>query len=115
MSNKTLLCRTASIFGLALSLIAAAQAPAAEVAEATEAAVADDAEIQRASDIVVLAEIGYRNRTDKTTPTLVYDTTYFQRFEPLTAGDVLKRIPSVTFLSDVIESDGARLRGRALP
>ena len=36
---------------------------------------------------------------------------YFQRFEPLTAGDALKRVPSVTFLSDVIESDGARLRG----
>ncbi|MFN9716571.1 MAG: TonB-dependent receptor plug domain-containing protein, partial [Sphingomonadales bacterium] len=29
----------------------------------------------------------------------------------MTAGDALKRVPGVTFLSDVIESDGARLRG----
>ena len=33
------------------------------------------------------------------------------RFEPLTVGDALRRVPSVTFLSDVLESDGARLRG----
>ncbi|MEI8617081.1 hypothetical protein P4S63_05590 [Pseudoalteromonas sp. B193] len=40
-----------------------------------------------------------------------YSQEYFQRFEPLTAGDALKRVPSVTFLSDVLESDGARMRG----
>lgn len=68
-------------------------------------------EIQRASDIVVQAQIGYRNRSEEVVPTLVYDEEFFQRFEPLTAGDALKRVPSVTFLSDVIESDGARLRG----
>jgi len=75
--------------------------------------VTPDAEnITRADDIVVLGGIGYRNRTDTTAePVLQYDTDYFQRFEPLTAGDALKRVPSVTFLSDVIESDGARLRG----
>src|SRR5690606_30353945 len=53
----------------------------------------------------------YRNRSDAPEPMLVYDEEYFQRFEPLTAGDALKRVPSVTFLSDVIESDGPRLRG----
>jgi iron complex outermembrane recepter protein len=68
-------------------------------------------EIERAGDIVVQAQIGYRNRTEGAEPSLVYDNSYFQRFEPLTAGDALKRVPSVTFLSDVIESDGARLRG----
>ena len=62
-------------------------------------------------DIVVLGDIGYRNRSDEAEPVLVYDEQYFQRFEPLTAGDALKRVPSVTFLSDVIESDGPRLRG----
>jgi stage V sporulation protein SpoVS len=40
-----------------------------------------------------------------------YGLDYFQRFEPLTAGDALKRVPSVAFLSDVLESDGVRLRG----
>jgi iron complex outermembrane recepter protein len=64
------------------------------------------------SQIVVQADIGFRNRGNGTAePVLVYGEDYFQRFEPLTAGDALKRVPSVTFLSDVIESDGARLRG----
>lgn len=71
----------------------------------------DTREIERAGDIVVQAQIGYRNRTEGAEPALVYDNSYFQRFEPLTAGDALKRVPSVTFLSDVIESDGARIRG----
>ena len=66
---------------------------------------------QTSQQIVVQADIGYRNRTDSPEPVLVYDEEYFQRFEPLTAGDALKRVPSVTFLSDVIESDGPRLRG----
>ena len=68
-------------------------------------------EISTANEIVVQGQITYRNRNDESEPVLVYDADYFQRFEPLTAGDALKRVPSVTFLSDVIESDGARLRG----
>lgn len=61
--------------------------------------------------MVVINGIAYRDRTADTAPVLVYDTDYFQRFEPLTVGDALKRVPSVTFLSDVLESDGVRLRG----
>ncbi len=68
-------------------------------------------EISTANEIVVQGQITYRNRSEEAEPILVYDADYFQRFEPLTAGDALKRVPSVTFLSDVIESDGARLRG----
>jgi TonB-dependent receptor len=64
-----------------------------------------------ADDIVVINGIAYRNRTDETAPVLEYGLDYFQRFEPLSAGDALKRVPSVTFLSDVIESDGVRMRG----
>lgn len=64
-----------------------------------------------AREIVVQGEIGFRNHSDAAEPVLVYDEEYFRRFEPLTAGDALKRVPSVTFLSDVLESDGARLRG----
>ncbi|HEV7311977.1 TonB-dependent receptor plug domain-containing protein [Sphingopyxis sp.] len=71
-----------------------------------------DGTITSARDIVVLGSVGYRNRSeDQAEPVISYDSEYFQRFEPLTAGDALKRVPSVTFLSDVIESDGARLRG----
>ncbi|MDZ4762290.1 MAG: TonB-dependent receptor [Alphaproteobacteria bacterium] len=67
--------------------------------------------IVKADTIVVLGEIAYRNRTEETAPVLEYGLDYFQRFEPLTVGDALKRVPSVTFLSDVLESDGVRLRG----
>lgn len=67
--------------------------------------------VTEANDVVVINGIAYRDRTADTAPVLVYDTDYFQRFEPLTVGDALKRVPSVTFLSDVLESDGVRLRG----
>ncbi|MEQ9023289.1 MAG: TonB-dependent receptor plug domain-containing protein, partial [Pseudomonadales bacterium] len=66
-----------------------------------------------AEEIVVIGTIPYRNRSAATEPTLEYDSEYFQRFEPLTAGDALRRVPSVTFLSDVLESDGPRMRGLA--
>lgn len=64
-----------------------------------------------AESIVVTGEIAYRNRSEETAPVLEYGLDYFQPFEPLTVGDALKRVPSVTFLSDVLESDGVRLRG----
>ena len=61
--------------------------------------------------VVVQGKIVYRTRTDDVAPTLSYDLEYFQQFEPLTVGDMLKRVPSVAFVSDVLEYDGARLRG----
>ena len=55
-----------------------------------------------------------RNRTDDVVPTLSYDLEYFQRFEPNTVGDMLKRVPGVAFVgSDIMEFDGAQLRGLA--
>jgi len=73
---------------------------------------AEDAErTKTVEELVVTGEIAFRNRVDGPEPVLSYDLEYFQRFEPLTAGDALKRVPSVAFLSDVLESDGARLRG----
>lgn len=71
----------------------------------------EDSDITRVENVIVTGDIGYRNRTDEALQTLEYGQEYFQRFEPLTAGDALKHMPSVTFLSDVLESDGARLRG----
>ena len=62
-------------------------------------------------EVIVTGEPVMRNRTDDVVPTLSYDLEYFQRFEPLTAGDALKRVPSVTVLSDILEADGVRLRG----
>lgn len=101
--------------GASLATVAVALAiPAA--AQETQAAnpnapTTGDEQIETSADIVVKGTIAYRNRTEGAEPELVYDQDFFQRFEPLTAGDALKRVPSVTFLSDVIESDGARLRG----
>lgn len=97
--------RPALLGGAALLLM-----PGAALAEDAADAEADEATLS-SREIVVQATIGYRNRSEDAEPVLVYDESYFQRFEPLTAGDALKRVPSVTFLSDVLESDGARLRG----
>jgi len=101
-----LLCSVA----LSVSTPIATVTYAAEDAAAEDAA-AEDEGTRTAREIVVQGDIGFRNHSDAAEPVLVYDEEYFRRFEPLTAGDALKRVPSVTFLSDVLESDGARLRG----
>jgi len=88
------------------SALAALLAPA--VLAQTRAA---DAEAARLDRIEVRGEIVYRDRTEAIAPVLSYDLAFFQPFEPLTVGDMLKRVPSVTFLSDVLEYDGVRLRG----
>ncbi len=103
--KKTALLALCAIAPLAL----AAQAAAADLADAPIATAAE--EPVTASEVVVQAGIAYRNRTEETAPVLEYGLDYFQRFEPLSAGDALKRVPSVAFLSDVLESDGVRLRG----
>ncbi len=79
--------------------------------QAAQAQEADERAATPSDEIVVLGRIEYRNRFEGPAPTLVYGSEYFQRFEPLTVGDALKRVPSVAFLSDVLESDGVRLRG----
>jgi len=115
--------RTQLLIGSAVAALTTAFAAPAFAAEADPQALAitaqagaaaaegEDDQVQTAKEIVVQGSIGFRNRSDAAEPILVYDEEYFQRFEPLTAGDALKRVPGVTFLSDVIESDGARLRG----
>lgn len=97
--------KKAMLFAMA-SLVPLSGAPA------WAAEVEDEAERTRTvEELVVTGDITFRNRVDGPEPVLAYDLEYFQRFEPLTAGDALKRVPSVAFLSDVLESDGARLRG----
>lgn len=91
---------------LAISSLAISSTVVAE--QSTSGSQGSDKAIE---EVVVRGEIGYRNRVDTTEQVLEYDRGYFERFEPSSAGDALKRVPSVTFLSDVTESDGARLRG----
>lgn len=103
MMRKTMLFALAALAPLALASAATAAPDEAPMATADEPTLA--------SEVVVQAKIAYRNRSESTAPVLDYGLDYFQRFEPLTAGDALKRVPSVSFLSDVLESDGVRLRG----
>ncbi|WP_406828911.1 TonB-dependent receptor plug domain-containing protein [Microbulbifer sp. ARAS458-1] len=62
-------------------------------------------------EIVVTGTNVYRDRTDDINPTLSFDLDFFQRFEPLTVGEMLKRTPGVAFTSDVLEYDAVQLRG----
>lgn len=61
--------------------------------------------------VVVSGEIQFRNRTATVAPVLVYDRQFFQKFEPVSVGDQLRRVPGVAFTSDIGESDAPQLRG----
>ncbi len=104
--------RNALAVGLSQALFCMALLPASFAASGqTVAPDGSAADPKQLDTIVVQGEIAYRNRTDATAPVLSYDLEYFQRFEPLTVGDMLKRVPSMVFVSDVLEYDGAQLRG----
>ncbi len=60
---------------------------------------------------MVYGTVVTRNRSDTVAPVLSYDLEYFQRFEPISAGDALKRAPGVSFSSDLLEYDFLQLRG----
>ena len=64
-------------------------------------AAADDAATP-VSELIVTGEIAFRNRAPDVNPVLSYDLEYFQRFEPVSVGEMLKRVPGVTFTSDVL-------------
>ena len=63
------------------------------------------------SELIVTGNITFRDRTDDPNPVLSYDLEYFQRFEPVSVGEMLKRVPGITFTSDVLEFDGVSMRG----
>ena len=90
-------------------LLGAALAPLAIAG----AALAQEAPTQPVpiADVVVNGDIVFRNRTTDENPVLSYDLEYFQRFEPVSVGEMLKRVPGVTFTSDVLEFDGVSMRG----
>lgn len=83
---------------------------AAGTAVAQDAANTPDGSTAQLDAVEVRGEIIFRDRAEDPA-TLVYDLAFFQAFEPVTVGDMLKRVPSVAFLSDVLEYDGVRLRG----
>lgn len=106
--------RNALAASLARALFCAVLLPASLSATAQNQApdAGTAGEPKQLDTVVVQAEIAYRDRTDDIAPTLVYDLEYFQRFEPNTVGDMLKRVPGVGFVgSDIMEYDGVQLRG----
>lgn len=64
-------------------------------------------------EIVVTGEVVTRNRTLSVSPELVYGTEFFQKFEPISAGDMMKRVPGIAFTSDIGEYDSPQMRGMA--
>ncbi|HEY0044670.1 MAG TPA: TonB-dependent receptor [Allosphingosinicella sp.] len=96
-------------FGAFASPARAAEDDAAEMV--AEAVAAETEAEQSSQDIVVTGTIAFRNRTDDPNPVLSYDLEYFQRFEPVSVGEMLKRVPGVTFTADVLEYDGVQMRG----
>ncbi|HYG26124.1 MAG TPA: TonB-dependent receptor [Caulobacteraceae bacterium] len=83
---------------------------AASVASAQDLPV-ETADAPTVEALVVTGDIVFRNRTTDENPVLSYDLEYFQRFEPVSVGEMLKRVPGVTFTSDVLEFDGVSMRG----
>ncbi|HLB83628.1 MAG TPA: TonB-dependent receptor plug domain-containing protein, partial [Steroidobacteraceae bacterium] len=55
--------------------------------------------------------VNARNRVDTPAPTLSYDEEFFQRFEPISVGDMMKRVPGVVFADDIGEYAAPSLRG----
>ena len=96
-----------------MAMVAAggAFAQAAPVSAAAPASTPAGDAMKQLDAVVVQGGIVYRNRTPEIAPVLSYDLEYFQRFEPSTVGDMLKRVPSAVFVSDVLEYDGVQLRG----
>lgn len=79
---------------------------------ATAQTVATDTDTLDEVQEVVVYATRYRDRADDIAPVLSYDLQYFQKFEPNTVGDMLKRVPGVGFVgSDIMEYDGPQLRG----
>lgn len=105
--------RTLKATALSQALLLALVAPTAFAQTATPDGAADAAPDPKQLDtVVVQAEIMYRNRTPDIAPVLSYDLEYFQRFEPNTVGDMVKRVPGAAFVgSDIMEYDGVQLRG----
>ena len=81
------------------------------VAASCSAYAQDAAGVQSSDELIVYGTVVTRNRTDTVAPKLSYDLEYFQRFEPISAGDALKRVPGVSFSSDMLEYDQVQLRG----
>ncbi|HEU5468529.1 MAG TPA: hypothetical protein VFU77_04425, partial [Steroidobacteraceae bacterium] len=78
--------------------ISLAALPAAVLAQAAPVSQPELSEIE-----VLAKRVNARNRVDTPAPTLSYDEEFFQRFEPVSVGDMMKRVPGVVFSDDIGE------------
>jgi outer membrane receptor protein involved in Fe transport len=108
-SLRSLLLQSAA--GVALALSCVGNVAAQEATPPPEPSEGEETQGPKPAEKVVVYGTVFRNRSNETAPILNYGLDYFQKFEPLTVGDALKRVPSATFPSDVLEYDGVRLRG----
>lgn len=89
--------------------------PAQDAAAQTQqAATTKDEKVTDLKSVVVSGQILYRDRAETVAPELVYDREFFQKFEPVSVGDQLRRVPGVAFTSDIGESDSPQMRGLGL-
>ncbi len=102
---KTFAALTPVAIAVALTL-AAAQAAVAQEGAAAPVAQPELSEIE-----VLARRVNARNRVDAAAPVLSYDEAFFQRFEPISVGDMMKRVPGVVFSDDIGEYAAPSLRG----
>ena len=67
-------------------------------------------EIEEHLEVVYRAE-DFVSRGESINPTLIYDQTFFQRFEPQSVGDMLKRIVGISGTADAGEFTQVQMRG----
>ncbi len=76
-----------------------------------QAAATEDKKTIDLQGMVVTGNIEYRSHIDIPAPVLVYDQQFFAKFEPVSVGDQLRRVPGVAFVGDVGESVAPEMRG----
>lgn len=92
-------------------LLGAVSTTALAVTVMPSALAQEAADSETIEELVVFGEIVYKSRTEKVTPVIDYDARYFQRFEPVSVGDAIKRLPGVVFSDEVNEYESVQLRG----
>lgn len=71
----------------------------------------ENSNVEVLSNIKVVDESIYRERTNSIKPVLAYDSRFFDKYEPRTVGEMLRFLPGVAFQGDVGEYDFVKLRG----
>lgn len=87
------------------------ESTASENKSGNESEQTTDADAVTLDPMTVYGETIFRNRTKDINPVLSYESEYFQRFEPVSVGQMLRRLPGVVFTSDIGEFQAPKLRG----